>query len=180
MLGDLMLIARPPTIELQPVLIAQFLAALVAKGSKWVEQRAVTMELQLEKLPADRYWHFDPSAITEALWALIRNGVEAMTTGGRLTICTSICSDITDGYETAAWLVIEIVDEGRGLSPQALNNCFDPYYSGREAGRGLGVGLTKAQRLVTLHHGRLTLANRTDRPGCRAVVKLPFIQPLPS
>jgi len=174
MLGDLMLIARPPHLQRQPVPIVPFLEAFMEKGRKWVEPRGVTLELQMQPLPAQPQVQFDASAITEALWVLVRNGVEAMPLGGRLTICSSYRIDLVDDTRSAAWWVIEVEDEGAGLSPQALYHCFDPYYSGREAGRGLGVGLTKAQRLVALHHGRLTLANRTDRLGCRAIVELPI------
>ncbi len=179
MLGDLMLIARPPNIERQPVPIVPFLEAFVEKGRKWVDPRGVTLELQLQPLPAQPQVRFDASAMTEALWVLLRNGVEAMPLGGRLTICSSCRIDLVDDIRSAAWWVIEVEDEGAGLSPQALRHCFDPYYSGREAGRGLGIGLTKAQRLVALHQGRLTLANRTDRLGCRAIVELPIAEPIP-
>lgn len=176
MLGDLMLIARPPSLERQPVPIVPFLEAFLEKGRKWGEPRGVALELQMQPLPAQSQVQFDAGAMTEALWVLVRNGVEAMPLGGRLTICSSYRIDLVDGIRSTAWWVIEVEDEGEGLSPQALHHCFDPYYSGREAGRGLGVGLTKAQRLVALHHGRLTLANRTDRLGCRAVVELPITE----
>ncbi len=173
MLGDLMLVARPPLIERRPVAIIPFLETLVEKAKKWVEQRAVMVELQIQESPPDGQAVFDPQAMTETLWCLLRNGVEAMPAGGRLTICTTYRVDLKHDRFSNSWWVIQITDEGMGMSQAALDNCFDPFYSGREAGRGLGVGLTKAQRLVSLHHGRLTLANRTDRAGCRAVIELP-------
>jgi signal transduction histidine kinase len=69
---------------------------------------------------------------------------------------------------------IEVADQGSGMSQAALEHCFDPYYSGREAGRGLGLGLSKAQRIVALHRGELTLSNR---PGGGAVARIVLRKP---
>ena len=50
---------------------------------------------------------------------------------------------------------ITVADTGRGIPPDVRPKIFDPFFSGREAGRGLGFGLTKAWRLVTLHGGTI-------------------------
>ena len=57
-------------------------------------------------------------------------------------------------------VVIGVSDDGPGLSEQARRHLFDPFYSGREAGRGLGFGLSKCWRIITEHGGTITVANR--------------------
>ena len=54
---------------------------------------------------------------------------------------------------------IIIRDDGPGIAPEIRGHIFDPFYSGRPAGRGLGLGLSKCWRIVTAHGG----SNRRDR-----------------
>ena len=57
-----------------------------------------------------------------------------------------------DGGDPA---VLEIRDHGPGLDDTSRRHLFDPFFSGRQAGRGLGFGLPKCWRIVTLHGGRI-------------------------
>jgi hypothetical protein len=58
-------------------------------------------------------------------------------------------------------LKLTIRDTGPGIPPAIRPHIFDPFFSGREAGRGLGLGLSKACRIVQLHGGTLTLDSST-------------------
>jgi len=51
--------------------------------------------------------------------------------------------------------IVSVTDNGPGLSDKDRVHLFDPYYSGREAGRGLGFGLCKCWRIVSGHGGRI-------------------------
>jgi signal transduction histidine kinase len=161
MLGDLMLVARPPQIELAGVDVSQWFTELVGQASYWAEKYAVQLAHEVEFSGQCR---LDPTALREAVWCLLRNAIEAVGQGGEIWVRASRTSDDQ--------LQIEIQDDGPGLSPMALQHCFDPFYCGREAGRGLGVGLTKAKCIVELHHGEIWLEN-LPAGGCRACVVLP-------
>jgi hypothetical protein len=50
---------------------------------------------------------------------------------------------------------LAVVDNGPGLTDLEREHLFDPFFSGRQAGRGLGFGLPKAWRIITLHGGRI-------------------------
>jgi len=69
---------------------------------------------------------------------------------------------------------VEIVvrDNGPGVSADARSSMFNPFYSGREAGRGLGLGLSKCWRIITLHGGSISLDD-TYSDGARFVIRLP-------
>jgi len=67
---------------------------------------------------------------------------------------------------------IEISDNGKGLSPDALKHAFDPFFSGREAGRGLGIGLAKCQAIIRHHQGTMEIANGA-LGGCIVKIQLP-------
>ena len=163
MLGDLMLVARPPQLKLKSARIDSVVSSAVNSAQRWAKNLNVDLKLHIQ---TTREIQLDADAMREALWSLIRNGLEAMFDGGAITVNVRDCRPL-DGEPLG--VCIEISDQGSGLSPAALEHCFDPYYSGREAGRGLGLGLSKAQRIVELHHGRIALANR---PGGGVVARI--------
>jgi C4-dicarboxylate-specific signal transduction histidine kinase len=65
-----------------------------------------------------------------------------------------------------------VTDDGPGIAPDVRPHIFDPFFSGREAGRGLGFGLSKAWRIVTEHGGQLTVESPAE-PGARLSIELP-------
>ena len=72
----------------------------------------------------------------------------------------------------AEFVVFRVSDNGPGLSEQAKKHMFDPYYSGREAGRGLGLGLSKCWRIVELHGGTVEVASEIGK-GATITLHLP-------
>ena len=160
MLGDLMLLARPPKLNLQSVNLTEWFDAFIARCQHWAAKRKLSIDSKcnLQSLSAS----IDPIAMTEAAWCLVRNAFEASKDDDTVSIRFDKTSDL---------LRLSICDSGPGLSAEALLSCFDPYFSGREAGRGLGLGLSKAQLIATMHGGTLTVSNRPGG-GCVAVLSL--------
>ena len=66
---------------------------------------------------------------------------------------------------------ISIQDDGPGLKPEERRHVFDPFYSARQAGRGLGLGLSKAWRIITNHGGRIEVSSQPGR-GATFIVTL--------
>jgi C4-dicarboxylate-specific signal transduction histidine kinase len=100
---------------------------------------------------------------------LCLNSLEAIGNGGRIEVAASLVAE-------AAAVVLTVRDNGPGIPPATREHVFDPFYSGREAGRGLGFGLSKAWRIITEHGGRLSAAPSTHR-GAEFTVELPLKQP---
>ena len=160
MIRDLMLVARPASLKLTHVDLKQLVVGLVEKAQEWAKQLGVEIQNEFESTVK---LDLDPAAIREALWALVRNALQASDVGSTIRI---------DGTIENQTIRLSIEDEGSGLTAEALKHCFDPYFCGREAGRGLGLGLAKAMRIITLHGGNLLLTNR-PAVGCSAIVELP-------
>jgi len=100
----------------------------------------------------------DPDQIEIVLRAMCRNAFEAIGHGGRIEIEVR---DASEGIE------IRVIDDGPGMDEETRRHLFDPYFSARQAGRGLGMGLSKCWRIVvTNHHGRIDVASR---PGQQTV-----------
>jgi signal transduction histidine kinase len=69
-------------------------------------------------------------------------------------------------------LQLSVTDTGPGIPPEIRPHIFDPFFSGREAGRGLGLGLSKAWRIVNLHGGTIEVENAAAG-GARFTIALP-------
>ncbi|MFP4418177.1 MAG: ATP-binding protein [Fibrobacterota bacterium] len=67
--------------------------------------------------------------------------------------------------------VCTIVDRGSGLSEEAIEHLFEPFYTSRRNGTGLGLGIVK--NIVESHGGTIDLRNNTDGPGCIVEIRLP-------
>jgi signal transduction histidine kinase len=98
------------------------------------------------------------------LQALCRNAVEAIGHGGHIEV---MVKSSADGH-----VQIAIQDSGPGIPEHIRPHIFEPFFSGREAGRGLGFGLSKAWRIVTEHGGRIIVEN-PPAGGARVVIELP-------
>jgi signal transduction histidine kinase len=109
----------------------------------------------------------DPDALRHLADILIRNAVQATPTGGKIQVGSRLQKD-----ELLWWFL----DSGRGLDPAEAAHLFDPFYCGRQAGRGLGMGLPRAARIVTMAGGRIRW---TSHPGQGSVfhVNLPLLAP---
>ena len=162
MISDLMLFARPPAIELDDVYVESVLTAVVDELRPEAAGREITLvELQGEPLAI----RADSTQLAIALRAAISNAIEAVGHGGNV--------EIEVAAETnRASVVVCVADTGPGLSERELEHAFDPFFSGREAGRGLGFGLSKCWRIVDAHGGRVTIANR-DGGGAVVTMELP-------
>jgi signal transduction histidine kinase len=105
----------------------------------------------------------DPRQLRMALACLLRNGVEAAPAEGWAGIRVVASADA---------LEILVEDSGPGPTPQQIAHMFDPFYSGRQAGRGRGLGLPTAWRLAREHGGDVYFAEKADGPT-RFVLRLP-------
>lgn len=162
MIADLMLVARPPMLRFDEFDLGILLHEVVERSRPWAEKRMVS--LIYTKGQAVYPVVGDSVSLGEAIWCLVRNSLEAVAAGGSIEVRC-------DAERSEEFLRIVIEDDGPGLSAEALKHCFDPYYSGREAGRGLGLGLSKAERIVALHRGKLSIGNRPTG-GCIASIEL--------
>lgn len=164
-LTDLMQFARPATPRRQPNDLKPLIAEAVARQSPLAEARAVRLEWNE---PAQAVFaNVDPGMIRTAVAALLRNACDAAAQDGwvRLSI------EAADGQ----WQ-IAIEDSGPGPTPAQIEHLFDPFFSGRSAGRGRGLGLSTAWRLVHENGGDVRFEPTEDCPS-RFVIRIPQSEP---
>ena len=134
----------------------------------WLEKNVLTEEqfrLALsDDLPKVRA---DASQIHKLFDELIRNAVEAMRDVSNPLLIINCQSDLADDR-----LVIRIQDNGCGMPPEVLERALDPFFSYRPAGRGRGLGLSRAARYAEINGGRIRLSSGVNE-GTVAFVELP-------
>ena len=168
MISDLMLFARPPA----PVLSEVDLNVLAQQAIESWESRAKDQLTELVVCPCDgpAVMDADATQLAVAIEAIIRNACEALGSGGRVEVL------VRRGKSSElARLEIVVRDNGPGMSSEVRRHAFDPFFSGREAGRGLGFGLSKCWRIVQEHGGEVVLES-TPGGGTEVVLRLPCRQ----
>ena len=158
MIADMRLFARPPAVEFQKVEMVALVDRLLAELGPQAAERAIAIHRGGHPGPIEI--EADPVQWNVALQAICRNAIEAIGQDGQIEILLEVSDP---------WLVIQVSDDGPGFSEQERRHLFDPFFSARQAGRGLGLGLSKCWRIVTGHDGRIEAANR---PGGGAVFSL--------
>ena len=162
MISDLMLFARPPKLEIKPFDLRALVDEVVGELQSRAKEASITLQSFVDydlELPADRV------QLGVALKAMLENSLDAMGTGGAITISSSA--------RVAGMIDIELRDMGPGIPDAIREHLFDPFFSGREAGRGLGFGLSKAWRIVTDHGGTI-LVDSQHGQGAVFTVRLPL------
>ncbi|MDP6060464.1 MAG: HAMP domain-containing sensor histidine kinase, partial [Pirellulaceae bacterium] len=109
----------------------------------------------------------DTDHICAAVRELLLNALQAPK---KTTVQVIGCIDQND-YT----LVIEVIDDGQGMDSHVLAHAIDPFFSAKPAGRRVGMGLTRARRLVESHNGRLLL-HSTPGQGTRALLTKPLVR----
>ncbi|HEV7999440.1 MAG TPA: HAMP domain-containing sensor histidine kinase, partial [Planctomycetaceae bacterium] len=148
MIGDLMVFARPPAPVPQRLVLNEAVAALVERFADAASKRACSLTFHADTTV---FAWVDPTQLNVVLSELVRNSLDAVAEALG-TIELSVAAEMIDSRDGA---VVIVADNGRGLSEIDRAHLFDPFYSGRDAGRGLGFGLCKCWRIVANHGGRI-------------------------
>src|SRR5258705_5525205 len=115
-----------------------------------IENRGVTVKTKLARhLTATPV---DATQLQQVLVNLVKNAVQAMTTGGTLTLQTGENND-------GVW--VSVADTGGGIPQEQINRIFEPFYTTKKKGSGLGLMIV--QRIVRAHGGRIELESQVGR-----------------
>lgn len=161
MIGGLMVFARPPKPRPVSGNLHEVVRGVVEASRASADARGIRLEYSPP--PSSVIVWIDVAQVADALRALAQNAIEAVADGGRVVIEAAAEGD---GGK------VVVADDGPGIPGEAARRAFDPFFSGRDAGRGIGLGLPKALRLVEVNGGTLTIDSAPGR-GTVIAVSLP-------
>lgn len=164
MIADMMLFARPP----DPKFAACDLNALVSQVVEEIRPKAIERAVKLNVTVPNGpiVVQADVMQLSIAVRVVCDNALAAVDSAGQISIhLRRVTNDSANGDA-----IVEISDSGAGIPDGVRPHLFDPFYSGRQAGRGLGMGLAKAWRIVKIHRGRIDVTSQASRGATFSLV----------
>jgi PAS domain S-box-containing protein len=159
---DFLFAVRPIDIEPEDTDLNAFISGLIEFMRYELEEARVRIDLSLaEGIPPVS---IDKRFMKQALLNLVKNAIAAMPSGGTLSVTTSV---------TAESVRIDLADTGEGISEDRLQKIFEPYYTTRENGSGLG--LTLVFKIVKEHRGEIQVQSSPGRGSVFSII-LPLPQ----
>ncbi len=141
---------RPAPLQLKTVSLNEVVERTLELLRPELDNRGVTIKTKLARqLPPTP---IDPTQAQQALLNLMKNAMQAMTKGGTLTLQTGENND-------AAW--VSVGDTGGGIPQEQINRIFEPFYTTKK--KGTGLGLMIVQRIVRAHNGGIELDSHVGR-----------------
>jgi PAS domain S-box-containing protein len=151
---------RPTQPELQPTNVNEVVVETLALMEREVGDRDILVERELaDGLPRIL---LDRAQLKQAFYNVIKNALQAMQSGGILRVRT----EADDTHVT-----ISFVDSGHGIAPEQIGQLFEPYFTTKQDGTGLGLMIV--QRIVREHGGTIDVESDKDR-GTTFRIKLPI------
>lgn len=151
--------ARPQPPRMLPSAIGLLLQSVAKLAAETATMTKVAVHIETgEALPAVSV---DPEQIKQVLLNLVINAIQAMPSGGEITLRA-----IQDGD----YVRVEVQDQGVGIPPEELERVFDPFFTTRSSGTGLGLSI--AYQIVSQHGGHIA-ARPNPGSGMTFAVTLP-------
>lgn len=151
-------LSRPSRLEFQPVRVPALLERALELHGHDVEAKSIEVLREYARdLPA--IWG-DADALYRALLNLVANALEAMDAGGRLTLRVrwALPGEATPAVKRGHRLLIEVEDTGHGIPEVSQHRVFNPFFTSKDAGTGLGLALT--HKIVEDHGGTIDFRTR--------------------
>ncbi|MDB5353222.1 MAG: histidine kinase,HDOD proteinhistidine kinase [Planctomycetota bacterium] len=164
-LRDLMYVARPPAIRPRPCQPDEIVRASLRDLKPEAEARGVRLVSECRE-PVPVAWA-DPDPLRHLMDVLVRNALEATPSGGTVRVSSGRVGD------RLSWI---IRDSGRGIALDEGKHLFEPFFCGRQAGRGLGLGLPRVARFIAQVGGDLSWRSTPGQGSVFSVV-LPIEPP---
>lgn len=158
LLNEFLLLGKPADINSEPLDLKDFINELVPllEGEAAIHQ--AEMVTILDKVPPVAV---DPGQMTQLLLNLVRNALEAAGPNGTVTLALSA---------TETGVAIRVKDSGQGIAPENIEKIFQPFFTTKERGTGLGLSVTQA---IAKNHGGQITAENSPEGGALFTVLLP-------
>ncbi|HXV74976.1 MAG TPA: protoglobin domain-containing protein [Candidatus Polarisedimenticolaceae bacterium] len=156
---DLLTFARPSSVSIRQFELQEVLDRLLRMYKDEADAARITIDRNYA--PDSRWVSADPLQMEQVFFNLIHNAFQAMEDGGRLTVSTT---------KNAGGVVIRFRDTGKGIVPGDLTRIFQPFFTTKHRGSGLGLPIVK--KIIDAHGGTIEVSSKPGQ-GTVATITLP-------
>ena len=108
----------------------------------------------------------NPGQLNQVFLNVLSNAAQAIENSGNIWIKT---------HDDAGWLIIEFIDDGKGIPENILDKIFDPFYTTKDVGEGTGLGLSISYSIIQNHNGTISAVSRINA-GSTFTIRIPYEQ----
>jgi signal transduction histidine kinase len=166
LVGDFLSFGKPMRLDIRPCALDEVLREVASLVDHKARDQGITLQVEaaagLPRVTAD------PELLKTCFLNLMINAVDAMPEGGLLTVGIREAAAADGGREVE----VSVSDNGQGMTSAAITSAFEPYFSTKDAGLGLGLALTR--KIVSDHGGSIALESR-EGVGTTARIRLPLV-----
>jgi len=164
LISDLLALSRPKPALLQPADLNELVRQIVQLLDAEARQHEVVLAYRPSAVPRVV---LDEAQVKQVLVNVILNGIQACGPQGTVEVTTG--AEESDGQR---WCVVTVADTGGGVAPELAERIFDPFYTTKAGGSGLGLFV--ARRIVSEHGGHVRVAPRAGG-GTACTISLPCL-----
>lgn len=153
--------ARQSEPSMKPIDINKVIEAALLLVENQINLENIGLEKNLaSQLPVVQA---DFDKIQQVLISIILNALQAMPEGGNLTITTSAAKHVRINHSYKDTVRIDIKDTGIGIPKENLSSLFNPFFTTKEKGKGVGLGLSVVHGIIGKHKGKIDVKSESSR-----------------
>ncbi|KAB2336338.1 two-component sensor histidine kinase [Cytobacillus depressus] len=161
--NDLLLLGKPRPSQFQKCDMKNNISYVISVTEQQASQKKIAFSIESDdQIPPIEC---DENQIKQVFMNLIKNGLDSMENGGEFRILLKLVADHK--------LSISFIDQGCGIPKSDLEKLFDPFYTTKQDGTGLGLLVSK--KIVEDHQGEITVESKLNK-GTKVEVILPIVQ----
>ncbi|MEI9478317.1 MAG: GAF domain-containing protein [Deltaproteobacteria bacterium] len=161
--GQFLRFAKPAPPLLQEADVLSLFEETLQLLKPQIEKQRISVQKEFHSLPPTV---LDREQMKQVILNLLLNALQAMPGGGRLRLSGQVLED-------NRWIQLSVQDTGVGIPPEDMNKLFDPFFSTKEG--GVGLGLSIAHRIIDQHRGKIQMES-TPGQGTLFTLWLPISQ----
>jgi PAS domain S-box-containing protein len=153
--------SRQSDADMRPIEVNKVVEAALLLVKHQISLEHIKLEMQLGANLPLVLAGFDQ--IQQVLINLLLNAIQAMPEGGRLSVTTSPANNIKIGETFKNTVRIDITDTGVGIPKENMGKLFTPFFTTKEKGKGVGLGLPVVHGIIERHKGKIEVASEVNK-----------------
>ena len=162
LVNDILAFAKPVEPRKAPVDLSKVLEQAIALSEKGITDKKIEVQTRFDDVP---HVTVDAAMMTDAFINIIRNSVEASNDNSKIKVTLRYT------YESRQSVAVEIEDSGSGIDEQDMPHIFNPFFTRKNYGTGLGLSLVK--KIIDIHQGTIEVFSKKNE-GTKVLIILPL------